>query len=77
MKSDRRHCGKNKLFNMQSLFVAGCFVVLAVIGEINGAVVVKRDALPDLNLDIGENSGDKSNVNYDEYPVGINHIKVH
>lgn len=52
--------------------MAGCLVVLAVIGEINGAVVVKRDALPELNLDSAENSGDKSNVNYDEYPVGIN-----
>lgn len=70
LKSDRRYCGKNKLFNMQSLFVVCCLVVLAMIGEINGVAVLKRDALPELNVDSVENSGDKSNVNYDEYPVG-------
>lgn len=37
--------------------------------EINGAVVFKRNPLTDANLESTDSSGDKSEVNYDEYPV--------
>lgn len=69
MKSDRRHCGRNKLFNIHSMSIGFMLIVLTMVCEINGAAVIKRNASPDFNLESAENSADKLNVNYDEYPV--------
>lgn len=44
-------------------------MLLMLVCEINGAVTFNRNASPDANLENAENSVDKPNVNYDEYPV--------
>lgn len=48
-----------------------CIWMLIFIGcyDSAAAATIKRNASPEYNLENNENSSDKLNVNYDEYPV--------
>lgn len=76
MQSDRRYCVRHKLFNIHNMAVGFMFIVLMIVCEINGAAIIKRDTTPGYNLESVENNGDKSNVNYDEYPVSLLDISL-
>lgn len=66
-----RNNGIHKFPTINWMLCMMCIWLLVLIGCNESATVatIKRNASPEYNLENNENSADKLNVNYDEYPV--------